>query len=309
MTAVVDFEAATQAVSKNTLSGLFPMWMENWASNLQTAKLGESLDKLFQRPPAESVLVVGRGPSIKKFGHLDLLRRHPFPGQVIASDGALPLLLARRVFPYLSMTVDGSEVIAKWFTDPATVKYGSKVSAILPVTVHPKTVEACRKAGVHIYWYIPELDQEPMKGVTETLQLQTYSKANPTGLSRSNGAGNCGLAAIVIACSILRAKEVVLIGMDGGYPPDTPLEECHYHNGMLRSCGYNPEQILKLYRMYHHEQLGFTVVDPVFELYRRTFMELAKGAAKSNVTVVNCTEGGCLWADGVKVMPFSEYLR
>lgn len=305
----VDFDAAADAVGKNTLQ-LLPMWMDNWAANLQLARNGDSLDKLFQRPPAEKVLVVGRGPSIRKHGHLELLARHPFPGQVIASDGGLPLLLGHGVLPYLSMTVDGSAVIAKWFDDPTSLKLGSKIGgAILPLTAHPKTVAACRRAGIHVYWYIPELDQDPVKGATEILQLQTYSKRNPTGVSRSNGCGNCGLAAINIAMTILRAKEVVLIGMDGGYPPDTPLEECHYHEGMMRSCGYNAQQVAQLYRMYQHPLLGFTVVDPVFEVYKRTYETITRAARSAKVRVVNATEGGCLFGEGTEVMRFQDYLR
>lgn len=302
------FEAAVNQVNKNTVTGLYPLWMDNWAHNLQLARAGDSLDKLYQRPSSGRVLIVGRGPSIKKYGHLDMLRKHPFPGHIIASDGAVPLLAERGIVPYLSMTVDGSEIIAKWFTGP-TAKIGSKLKAVLPLTAHPKTVNAARKIGAHIYWYIPELDQEPLKGVTEALQLQTYSPSNPTGISRSNGAGNCGLAAVVLANSILRAKEVVMIGMDSGYPPDTPLEECHYHEGMLRSCGYDAQQVARLYRMYHHPELKYTVVDPVFEIYRRTFLTIAKAYRSAGVKIVNCTEGGCLFDESVAIMKFRNYLK
>ena len=304
--ASLDFETVVKSIAGNTLTGLLPLWMRNWSQNITPARLGDSLDKLYSRPPSERVLIVGRGPSIHKHGHLEMVKR--FPGHVIASDGALPLLTERGVVPYLSMTVDGNEVISKWFKGGPTTKLGSQLQVVLPLTVHPKTVAQCRSIRAHIYWYIPELDQEPIKGLTEALQLQTYSTANPTGISRANGAGNCGLAAIVLAASILRTKEIILIGMDGGYPPDTPLEQLHYHGSLMKAAGYNEKQVAELYRMYHHPDLGFCVVDPIFEVYRNTALMLGKATQAGGVKLINATEGGCIFGEGIEIRRFDDYL-
>lgn len=301
------FDEAVKQVANNT-EALFPLWMLNWAENLQEARFGDSLDKLYQRQPSERVLVVGRGPSLKKHNHLDLLEKYPFNGEIVASDGALPLLAERGIVPYLSMTVDGNVVIAKWFDGP-TARLGSKVKAVLPVTVNPKTVNAIRKLGGHIYWYVPEIDSDSFKGLTRALQLQTLSPKNQTGLSRHNAAGCCGLSAMVLAATILRAKEICLIGMDNGYLPETPLGELHYHDNVLKAVGYSAEQAAKFYRIYEHPLLGCSIVDVVFEVYRRGFQSLAKQIGNMGIRLYNATGGGCLVEEGVRIIDFEEYLK
>lgn len=303
------FEAATQVVQKNTAS-LYPLWMKNWADNLETARHGDSLDVLYKQPPCEKALIVGRGPSLMKNNHVELLKRRPFKGKIVASDGALPLLAERLICPDFSMTVDGSEVLTKWFVGP-TQKIGPKLKAVLPVTANSKVVRACQATGAHIFWYIPILDDVSMNisGVTESLQLQTVSAKNTGGLSRLNGAGNCGLASIVFAVQILRAKEVVLIGMDSGYDINTKLEDLHYHKVLMKSLRYDGAAVAKLYRIYYTPSIGkYCIVDPVFETYRRIFLQLAKQAAEVGTKIVNCTEGGCLYDDGIDAMPFEKYL-
>ena len=289
------FNQAVKQVEANTVS-LYPLWMQNWAVNLGNARHGRSLDKIFSQPPCERVLVVGRGPSLRK--NIDVLAEKGFKGTIVSSDGALPLLQDRGVSPQFSVTVDGSPLIAKWYD----AENDGRCRAILPVTAHPSVFNKCIRNAYSVHWYIPELDSENFKGATVLLQLQTVGEANPTGVSRMNGAGNCGLAAIVFSYSILRAKQIVLIGMDGGYPPDTPLSELHYHDNIFKACGMDPAAAAQLYKVLYVPSMGqYCIVDPVFEVYRKTFSMLAKQLSQEGVRITNSTEGGCLVEEGVQV--------
>ena len=294
------FEEAVTQVNKNTENHLFPLWMNNFAVNLSTARRGMSLDKIFCEPPTEKVLIVGRGPSLQANSHTKVLAENldKFRGKIIASDGALPLLQEADVNPDYSLTVDGSPIISKWYQN----KTLGSCRAVLPLTVHPSTFHACVYNKYKVYWYIPELDTENFKGSTHLLQLQTVCEENPTGLSRMNGAGCAGLCCIVFATTILRTKEIVLIGMDNGYRQDTPIEQLHYHDSILRSSGFNAEQTAKLYKIYYAPATEqYCVVDPVFEIYRRTFSALANQIIGSGVRLVNCSEGGCLYPEVLDV--------
>lgn len=294
--------------------------MSNWAVNLSTARRGLSLDKIFREPPVEKVLIVGRGPSLQANNHVEVLAENldRFKGVIVASDGALPLLQEAGVNPDYSVTVDGNPIISKWYQN----KTLGTCRVILPLTVHPSTFHACMYNKYKVYWWIPELDTENFKGSTSLLQLQTVCEENSTGISRMNGAGNCGLASIVFAATILRAKEICLIGMDNGYRQDTPIEQLHYHDSILRGSGFNVEQVAKLYKIYYTPAIEqYCVVDPVFEIYKRTFAALANQTLRLGVKLVNATEGGCLYPEvldvakdersiieGLKVSKLKDYL-
>ncbi|MDO8618363.1 MAG: DUF115 domain-containing protein [Candidatus Daviesbacteria bacterium] len=183
------FDKAVNQVEANT-KHLYPMWMQNWATNLSNARYGESLDKIYKRPIPNKVLIVGAGPSLKQKKHLDILLDNGYDGKIIASDGALPLLAEKGIKADYSVTVDGSPIISKWFLKHSIPAIGPGFRAVLPVTVHPSVINMCNRNGFKIAWYIPELDSGDIKSVTEILQLQTISEDNTTGLSRMNGAGN-----------------------------------------------------------------------------------------------------------------------
>jgi len=309
------FENAVKQVDSNTANYLYPMWMDNYAHNLKTARNGDSFDKIYIKNPPKRVLVVGRGPSLFKHNPINLMVKRKFPGVILASDGALPELAKRRIIPEYSMTVDGSPIIKKWYNPPEVGRIGSKTSALLPITVHPSTAKACQDNGVKIYWWLPYLENgETFKGITDILQMQTHTKRNPTGISRHNGCGNCGLSAIWFAKTILRTEEIVLVGMDGGYPWDTKIEALHYHENMLKSCGYNEEQVQKMYKIYRFNcwsgiQNQQSAVDPCFELYRNIFIKLAQDITDAGTKIINCSQAGCLVTPEVKCMKFSDYLR
>ena len=314
------FEEAVTQVNKNTENHLFPLWMNNLAMNLSTARRGFSLDKIFREPPVDTALIVGRGPSLQANGHVEVLAENldKFKGKIVASDGALPLLQEADVNPDYSLTVDGSPIISKWYQNKSL----GACRTILPLTVHPSTFHACMYNKYKVYWYIPELDTENFKGATNLLQLQTVCEENSTGISRMNGSGCAGLCCIVFSATILRAKTIVLIGMDNGYRQDTSLEQLHYHDSILRGSGFNKEQTAKLYKIYYTPATEqYCVVDPVFEIYRRTFTALANQVVGSGIRLINVTEGGCLYPEvvdvakderhiisGLEALKFKDYL-
>lgn len=303
------FDQAVKQVESNTAKHLYPLWMNNWRNNLSDASAGESLDRIYRRPKVERALIIGRGPSIYKHRHLELLAERGFPGKVVASDGALPLLSEHGAKADYSLTVDGNQIIQKWYKPQYRNACNEGFRVILPVTAHRATYNACMKSGMKVSWYIPELDTENFKNLTEVLQLQTISEDNPTGLSRLNGAGCSGNACIVFAATILNVREICMIGMDSGYSQDTPLSELHYHDNILAGCGYDKEKAAKLYKIYYSEAWQqYCVTDPVFEIYKRTAFSLFQHLQAGGVKIKNCSEGGCLTADGVETPSFREYL-
>ena len=81
----------------------FDDWVQNFAINLEniweepSAKALET-DKNHKQKN-NSAVVIGRGPSIKKHGHLELLAKSNYNGSIICTDGSLINALKSGITP------------------------------------------------------------------------------------------------------------------------------------------------------------------------------------------------------------------
>src|SRR5207249_4115727 len=86
----------------------------------------------------------------------------------------------------------------------------------------PSVVSRCRAAGMELFWWNPMYDDyERPDSVSRELHREN-------GLPCLNGGGNVGTASWVLAHAVLGKRRVGIIGMDFGYPPDTPYEKTQY---------------------------------------------------------------------------------
>ena len=81
----------------------FDDWVQNFAINLEniweepSAKALET-DKN-NKQKNNSAVVIGRGPSIKKHGHLELLAKSNYNGSIVCTDGSLINVLKAGITP------------------------------------------------------------------------------------------------------------------------------------------------------------------------------------------------------------------
>ncbi|MDO8659663.1 MAG: DUF115 domain-containing protein, partial [Candidatus Parcubacteria bacterium] len=153
-------------IQKSTRDKMLGVWCNNFAENVADIREGLSISDLVPEEAKidENVIlgpaiVVGRGPSIYKHKHINLLAKNGFKGTIVVSDGSLIDCLKQGVVPDYVVSVDGNnELIWKWYDHPLVDKFGSKIKAILCVSVAHNVVERCNKAGIKIYWFNPQFD-------------------------------------------------------------------------------------------------------------------------------------------------------
>lgn len=296
-----DFEKAIEQVNASTLYNLLPLWLDNIRLNMPRLVNGaETISPLQRLGHGKKAVVVGRGPSLFKKNHLKLLASSKFDGFVVASDGALGECLENGVKPFASMTVDGNrEKIWRWFLHDL-----KDVNIVVPVTVDKKVVDVSLERGGNVYWYIPMLDEGTEKvSFTGAINRMLFDPERPCPVISAGG--NAGAAAWYFAMLALEVEEVALIGMDMGYHDDTKMEELHYHDNLIKSLGV--EKTAQMYQIHKNPFMGTTcIVDPIFETYRRTFL---KYVTQVKGKTVNCTEGGCLFGEGIEQMRFEDWLK
>lgn len=315
-------ESIEERIQKNTRDNLLKLWCQNLADNLEAIRSGDTIKALVPKEAEADpnvilgpAIVVGRGPSIFKHKHLDLLGKKGFKGAIIASDGALIECLKRGVIPTHVVSVDGNrEKIWKWYDHPLVDKYGSGIKAMLCCMVANSTLKRIEQAGMPHYWFNPQFDDYRQNESWTRMQMHlTSTDKYPNGVCNVSCGGNAGATAWVMATQLLRRSPTALIGLDMGYPVDTPFESTSYYNQMMEGAGGNVPLVLNAYRKIHNSRFDCDgMLDPVFSQYRDSFFNLLK-QTRPEIRTVNVTEGGCLFSDDPKVpleyMKFSEFLN
>jgi len=78
----------------------FENWIDNFGINLPDIwKLPSAKNIIQKKIKNDSAIVIGRGPSLKKFNHLKLLANSKYDGNIVCTDGALKSVLESGVTP------------------------------------------------------------------------------------------------------------------------------------------------------------------------------------------------------------------
>jgi hypothetical protein len=275
--------------------------------------------------------VVGAGPSLHRRRSLERLRAARFAGTVVAVDGALGACLRAGVVPHVVVSVDPHrERIVRWFGDPALTappaddyfrrqemdphhasdevvanrallalvnQAGPRIGVALATSAAPAVVERCGQAGMAMFWWNPMYDDYEAPGSVS----RRLHEAN--GLPCLNGGGNVGTAAWVIAHAVLGKRRVGLVGIDFGYPAETPPERTQYYPELRELFG---DRFAEAF-VHVDNPLGQRwFCDPAYWWFRDVFLEMVADAA---CETVNCTEGGILFGPGVDMADLDEFLR
>lgn len=342
-----------EQVAEGTARTLLPVWMKNYAENLPyirygdtvnirkpeeyhqqtyadlvesaplletdpeyataTGTIGEVQNTKIKNPPKGSAIVVGRGPSLFKNKHCELLAKSNYSGLIVTSDGGLIPLLEAGVVPDVIVTVDGATIIKKYFDHPLVKRHGSAMKLILTVTASHEVYLTAKEAGIQIYWFNPIFDDWRANESWTRLQvLMSRTDKYDRGVPRIQAGGNAGACAWIVAMSVFKRSPVALIGIDFGYPEGTKLENTQYYSNVLRISKGDPSIIKKAYpQFYHPIWQARAYCDLVFYHYRQAFLELQESTElwyRLYGGTINCTEGGTLWGNDIKCMRFEEFL-
>lgn len=275
-----------------------------------------------KNPPAGSAIVIGRGPDVWKHKHLEMLadaiNSGRYKGLVCATDGMLIECLKRGIIPDVTLSVDGSPIIQKWYDDPLVRKYGEKLKIILLVSIDHKVYQICRKAGCKVYWAMPLWDDyREAESFTRIQRLMTTTKEGENGLPASMSGGNAGTMLWAMASDLFKRAPVGLIGFDMGYPEGTPLGQTSYYSAVSAEYSKGGRPLSKLIpvafqEVYHPIFKTKAFFDAVFFGYRESFIELQQNTRpwfRHCGGTYNCTEGGTLFGEGVTCIPFADFLK
>ena len=302
----------------------FDDWVQNFAINLEniweepSAKALET-DKNHKQKN-NSAVVIGRGPSIKKHGHLELLAKSNYNGSIICTDGSLISALKAGITPekfpkFYTVTIDPYPNMIKYYDDPIITKFGSKINGIFTVITHPKAVNLARNAGIKIHWLHTLFDyDEGKKSFNHISAMMVRAKNHVNGLPAIQTGGNAGTSSWFVAWRILKNDTVALIGINHGWEDEGVSEMIKLHQRKITKD--NAEIIKKddpkyknYFKKIHNPDFNCeAVVDPIFQFYRMALIEFI-GRSPSWLTTINATEGGSIFGKRIESMKFVDFLK
>jgi len=260
--------------------------------------------------------VIGKGPSIKKHKHLELLIDSDYKGSIICCDGALVNTLKAGVTPerfpnFYVVTIDAYESQRNYYDDEIVDKFGSKIKGIFSTLTHPSVLERARKAKIPIYWLHPLFDyNEGRKSFNKISSLMVRSKTG-NGLPAIQTGGNVGTSSWFIGWQILKCSTVALIGINHGWNEDDSWETIlsHRKKNFLEEIDINDPSFKKLFpKIYNPDFKTYCILDPVFHLFSLAFKEFI-ARSPPEISTINATEGGSIFGDRITSMRFSDFLQ
>lgn len=287
----------------------------------------KDLDVKTQKP----ALVISAGPSLHRRKSIDVIKKSGFKGHIVAVDGTLGHCLRNGIVPDFVLTVDPHpHRIVRWFgdtklrerpeddyfsrqdLDPAlnrdeitrneeliklVNRYGPKIKVIISTSVSPDITARCIEAGMELYWWNPLYDDfDKPDSYSRKIYKMTHAPCMVTG-------GNCGASAWVFSHSVLKSRQVIMVGMDFSYPPGTHMKNTQYYEIFKEIFPEDPAKgLIKVYNPHLKENW---MSDPSYYWYSKGFADMAKIAP---CKTYNCTEGGILFGKGIKFTSLSRAL-
>ena len=310
---------------KRIHSQTFDNWVQNFAINLENIWNETSAKELEfdnnQKQKNNSAIVIGRGPSIKKHKHLELLAQSNYNGSIICTDGSLIGALKAGITPekfpkFYVVTIDPYQVIEKLYDDPIITKFGSKINGMFSTITNPKVVNLARNAGIKIHWLHTLFDYDKgKKSFNHISSMMVRAKNHVNGLPAIQTGGNVGTSSWFVAWRILKNNTVALIGINHGWEEEEKATEMiKSHQSEITKDNVeivreDDPKYKNYFKKIHNPDFNCdAIVDPLYQFYRMALLEFIS-RSPSWLTTINATEGGSIFGKRIESMKFKDFLK
>lgn len=323
-----DFQNSIENIMQSLHNDSYDEWVTNFALNLPDIWNEKSASNLKPNIVSEdttirSSIVIGRGPSLQKNKHLELLADSNYDGSIICSDGSLATVLKSGITPdkfkkFYVVTIDPYPYAKKFYDDDIVKKYGSQINGIFTIIANHDTVDSARKAGINIHWIHSLFDlHEGKKSFNQISASIIRAKNHVNGLPALQTGGNVGTSSWFISWKILQCNVVALIGINHAWEEDDPLEKIISHGRNLDSerkhelvnIDKDSPVFNKLFKKVYNPEFDCNcIVDPLFQFYSSALKEFIS-RSPSWLTTINATEGGVIFGDRITCTKFIDFLQ
>jgi len=313
-------EKMENAANKFFYDKNFDQWVKNFAINLNDIWKDEPTKNLQPDSPDDkndnSAIVLGGGPAIKKFNHLEILAKSDYKGTIICTDKILVSALKAGITPekfpkFYVATIDTFDDIWTLYDDEIVRKYGKKINGIFSTLTDPRAIKQARENNIKIHWVHPLFDyNEGQKSFNNISALMVRSNDESKGLPGIQTGGNVGTSCWFVGWKILKCSTICLIGINHGWEKEDPLELilAHGNNRKMPDIDTKSNLFKKLFpEIYNPEFKTYCILDPVFQYYSNALKEFIL-RSPNWVKTINATESGSIFGERIICQKFTEFL-
>ena len=312
-------ESLELIIKKAHLETSFENWITNFSLNLSdiwNENSGRSLDPSFNslKNSTNSAIVIGAGPSLKKYNHLEILSKSDYKGSIICTDRSLVPALKAGVTPdkfpnFFVVTIDTDKIIKKFYEDEIIKKFYDKINGIFTTVTNPLTIDMARKNGIRINWIHALFDyEEGIKSFNHISSIMVRAKNHINGLPAIQTGGNVGTSCWFIGWKILHCKNIALIGIDHSWSEEVLWKDIALHCKISYDIEIEDSLRKKLFpRVFNSEFKCTCILDPIFQYYSNALKEFISRSA-NEIHTFNATEGGCIFGDKITCLKFTDFL-
>ena len=152
---------------------------------------------------------------------------------------------------------------------------------------------------------------EGKKSFNYISSLIIRAKNHLKGLPAIQTGGNVGTSSWFAAWMILKCSTVALIGINHGWEEDDSWDTITRHGLDNNSIDIdkNSPNFQKLFPKVFNPDIGkYCILDPIFQFYSTAFKEFISRSPLW-LTTINATEGGSIFGNRIKSMPFAQFLK
>jgi len=286
-------------LSKEIILQIGQLFLMDTSTLSGTSSCDGCKDEILIKKP---VLIIGGGPSLDTYNHLELLKKYGFNGDIFCVSSILKKVLEYGIIPNYVVSIDAENHDTMFLEHEIIKEHSDKITGIFSVTVHPSTNECFKGNRYFIQGYI---NPETAPNVGHMIYLFTNVLSIVT-------CGNVGSSCITLASS-MGYNPIITIGLDLSFPTEKELK--HYYDSIIHTWDKRKKEIdwnLPEYKYKHMINPDFNkeyYIDKTFESYAISTKEIIYHLSSVNKLIINCTEQGALHSKHIKAMKFIDYLE
>jgi len=294
-------------VNAATIQYYITLWLKHAYQNFLEEHIKDipdikSLQNNVENKPA---LVIGAGPSLEKYNHLDILAESDFykkkQGTIMCcSHSLIPCLEAGIIPDYMTLT-DAEDVMLAHIDADIVDQYSDQITGIFVVYTHPSVLERWKGKKIFMLPCIPDVTIPNVQAVISSL----FPNMTEFNACAHVGAFTWNLAVF------MGHKSIAMVGLDCGFLPDFPVKDTPYYNVYIKSHSSEKEMVDKCYHFHTHSFFGNnSYSDDIHYGFAEACVQIARIAKEHNgVDTFNCTGGGFIdTPDVIENMHLEDWL-
>jgi hypothetical protein len=284
-------------ITESTFKNNRQLWLQNILENEKRFGFKNTIREI--KIKHKKSIVLAAGPESKKKFSKDfkIIEKERENITIVACDGALSTLSQNNCIPDIIVSVDGAQIISKFYKNSKEMLNGTTV--ILSTSIHPDVVEQCIEGNAEIKWVQPFFNCDSHK--------EYFRK----GIPSIKMGGNVGTASYLLTSLVLKGNPIGLMGIEFAWSDETPYSSTQYYEKLMENLEQKSDSAKNHFIHIKNTRDGRTyMADPVYYAYFLMLKEIWEELPiEIKENTFNLTKAGILNLTNLKNINIEDFVK